>query len=227
VNLPNLLLRALAAALALTWLVLPGFGLIDLAFAWVPDWPQVLEAGWGAFFTFLVGAPFALIAVRPTSLRTASVLITVAAVTLAMSAFLADELGLLALAAAIALEVTSVGLLGRALLDRPLEIQASVRLLLLALVGAVPGLVYSIWMYGLNREGRSDADITNGIDHYSATRSFGGDLVWRRRNSVSEASCGESAPPIQLPVVSHPRESAIGVGGRRAGREGALDHRRP
>jgi hypothetical protein len=211
-NRPNLLLRALAAAFALSWLVLPGFGLIDLAFAWAPDWPQVLEAGWGAFFTFLVGAPFVLIAVRPTSLRTAGVPITVAAAALAISAFLADELGLLALAAAIALEVAAVGLLGRALLDRPLELRASMRLLLLALAGTVPGLVYSIRMYGLNREGRFDADITIGIDHYAVQGALGVAIIasamvaalWPEGRRAIGTAAGASAAYLGLVSLAWP-----------------------
>ena len=53
---------------ALVWLV-PGFGAIDLTVTWDPEWPQVLEAGWGVFFTFLVAAPFVLVAVRPSAAR--------------------------------------------------------------------------------------------------------------------------------------------------------------
>ena len=39
-----LAVRVLAVLFALTWLVLPGFGLIDLSVSWDPDWPVVLEA---------------------------------------------------------------------------------------------------------------------------------------------------------------------------------------
>ena len=37
-------LRLLALVLSLSWLVFPGFGLIDLSETWDPDWPVVLEA---------------------------------------------------------------------------------------------------------------------------------------------------------------------------------------
>jgi hypothetical protein len=40
------MLRATAGLFAVSWVVLPGFGAIDLAVTWSADWPQVLEAGW-------------------------------------------------------------------------------------------------------------------------------------------------------------------------------------
>ena len=40
-------LRAIAGLFALSWIVVPGFGAIDLAVTWSSDWLQVLEAGWG------------------------------------------------------------------------------------------------------------------------------------------------------------------------------------
>ena len=57
--------RLLAGLFAVGWLVFPGFGAIDLSVTWDADWPQVLEAGWGLFFTVIVGAAFALVALRP------------------------------------------------------------------------------------------------------------------------------------------------------------------
>ena len=59
------MVRALAVLFALTWLVLPGFGLIDLSVTWDPDWPVVLEASWGVFMTVLVGGSFLAVALRP------------------------------------------------------------------------------------------------------------------------------------------------------------------
>ena len=48
----------------MTWFVFPGFGLIDLSVTWDPEWPQVLEAGWGLYMTLLVGVPFTVMAIR-------------------------------------------------------------------------------------------------------------------------------------------------------------------
>jgi hypothetical protein len=47
--------RLLATFFAPTWLLLPGFGLIDLSVTLDADCPVVLEAGWGVFMTVLVG----------------------------------------------------------------------------------------------------------------------------------------------------------------------------
>ena len=57
--------RLLAGLFAVGWLVFPGFGAIDLSVTWDADWPQVLEAGWGLFFTVIVSAAFALVALGP------------------------------------------------------------------------------------------------------------------------------------------------------------------
>ena len=65
--------------LAASWFLLPGFGIIDLTVTWNPDWPQVLEAGWGLFISFFVGIPFAAIALRPVPPRAAAVQLYVAA----------------------------------------------------------------------------------------------------------------------------------------------------
>ena len=44
----ELLLRAFAVLFAFSWIVLPGFGAIDLSVTWDPEWEQVLEAGWAS-----------------------------------------------------------------------------------------------------------------------------------------------------------------------------------
>ena len=84
-------LRVLAGLFAVSSVVLPGFGAIDLSVTWSSDWPQVLEAGWGLYATVLVGAAFALVAVRPRRSRPAVAQLVVATVALAVSAPAADE----------------------------------------------------------------------------------------------------------------------------------------
>ena len=74
-----IVVRVLAVLCALTWLVLPGFGLIDLSVTWDPDWPVVLEASWGLFMTVLVGGSFLAVAVRPSRAAPATVTLLVAA----------------------------------------------------------------------------------------------------------------------------------------------------
>ena len=57
----EILLRVLAGVFALSWLGLPGFGLIDLSVTLSPDpsWQGVLEAGWGLYMTAFVGVVYA------------------------------------------------------------------------------------------------------------------------------------------------------------------------
>jgi hypothetical protein len=166
-------LRFLAGIFALTWLVLPGFGLIDLAVTWSPDWPQVLEAGWGLYFTFLVGAPFVLIAIQPERIAVAVIQLVVAALVLGVTAVVADEPQLWWVPLAIAVETAVLAWLAPMRLPTPDELSPSVPMLAIALVGVVPWSVYALAMYGANREGRADSDITNGIDHYSVQGALG------------------------------------------------------
>ena len=86
----------LCGVLDFCWIVLPGFGAIDLAVTWSPDWPQVLEAGWGLYFTVLVGAPFASSpAARPRAAATGVPQLALAAAALAVSGVAARETGAL------------------------------------------------------------------------------------------------------------------------------------
>ena len=173
--------RAIASLFAVSWIVLPGFGAIDLAVTWSSDWPQVLEAGWGLFSTVIVGAAFVLLAVRPRRSKSVALQLALATVTLAASAVVADEGRLLWFAAALALETAIVSGLSRRLWrdgpDSGGRIDLSRPLLLLAAIGAAPWLAYALDMWALNREGRVDADITIGIDHYSMQGALALSLV--------------------------------------------------
>lgn len=62
---PFVAVRALALLFALSWLIIPGFGLIDLSVTWSPDWPVMLEAGRGLFFSVFVGLAFLVVALFP------------------------------------------------------------------------------------------------------------------------------------------------------------------
>lgn len=172
VNGRQIAVRTLAGLFAVSWIVLPGFGAIDLSVTWSADWPQVLEAGWGLFFTVLVGAAFVLVAVRPRASMPAVLQLMVATVVLAVSAVVGEEIRLFWLVAALALQTAIVGGLSRRArregtdtrVPRP---RVSRLLLLLAGVGVVPWLAYALHMWTLNREGRLDSDFTLGVDHYS------------------------------------------------------------
>jgi hypothetical protein len=163
--------RALAALVAASWIVVPGFGAPDLAVTWNEDWPQVLEAGWGLFATVIVGAAFVLVAVRPRASSRVAPQLVLAAVALALSAAIAREGRLLWFAAALALETAAVVALCRRIRPdgRPTggRLDPSGPLLVLAVVGAGPWLAYALDLWALNRAELVDADLTLGIDHYS------------------------------------------------------------
>jgi len=163
--------RAFSGLFALSWLVLPGFGVIDLSVTWNADWPQVLEAGWGLFATVIVAAAFVLLAVRPRAATAGTAQLLVATLCLAVSAVAANETRLFVLVALLGLQTAIVGGLGEAWRERieplhPLS-QFSRSLFLVAVAAAVPWLSYALHMWQLNRENRSDGDVSLGIDHYS------------------------------------------------------------
>ena len=165
--------RLLAGLFAVGWLVFPGFGAIDLSVTWDADWPQVLEAGWGLFFTVIVGAAFALVALRPRGPMPAAAQLVVATVALAISAVVAREDKLFAFVALLALQTAMLGWLLRGASEavtNSTRVQSSGisrSLLAVGAVGLVPWLAYALHMWALNRDERSDSDITVGIDHYS------------------------------------------------------------
>ena len=174
--------RLLSGLFAVTWLVLPGFGLIDLSVTWDAEWPQVLEAGWGLFATVIVGSCFGLLAVRPRASMPAAAQLVVATGSVAVSAVAASETGLFALGALLALQTVIVGGLLRGAWSDGTELWAPLArvsrpLLLVAGAGAIPWLSYALHMWSLNREGRGDGDVTIGIDHYSVQGALGLVLV--------------------------------------------------
>ncbi len=164
--------RVLSGLFAVSWLAFPGFGLIDLSVTWNADWPQVLEAGWGLFATAIVAAAFVLLAVWPRAATAGTAQLVVATVSLAVSAVAAKETSLFVLVALLGLQTAIVGgPLAKALRkgtdpSRPWS-QFSRSLFLVAAAAVVPWVSYGLHMWALNRENRSDSDITLGIDHYS------------------------------------------------------------
>ena len=162
----------LSGIFAFGWIVLPGFGAIDLTVTWDPDWPQVLEAGWGLFFTVVVGVPFVVAAARPRAASPGVAQLAVAAIALAVSAVVAREPGVLVLAAAVVLGAAVVRDLTRDV-PRPRRRGLSMPLLALGAIGAVPWLAYALDMWALNRQELVEADITNSIDHYSVQGALG------------------------------------------------------
>lgn len=170
----SLVLRVLAGLFALSWIVFPGFGAIDLSVTWDADWPQVLEAGWGLFFTVLVGAAFAAVAVRPGASAPPVAQLAVATLALAVSVVAAREAPLAWVPVVLAVEAMAVAwLAGTSLRAWTVSRGASMPMLALAAIGVVPWLAYALDMWSANRDERLDSDITNGIDHYAVQGALG------------------------------------------------------
>ena len=158
--------RVLALLFAAAWLVLPGFGLIDLSVTWTPGWPVVLEAGWGLLFTVLVGGAFLAIVVVPRRAAPAVVQLLVVAAALAVSAAIALEGPAFALAAAVALEALIFLNVPERERIWPTPLVVWRPLALVAALGIIPWCVYARQMYASNRQDLAD-DITIGVDHYA------------------------------------------------------------
>ncbi|HEX6725290.1 MAG TPA: hypothetical protein VF073_08575 [Gaiella sp.] len=168
------LVRVLAALFAVSWIVLPGFGVIDLSVTWSSEWPQVLEAGWGLFFTVLVGFAFVAVAVRPYSSGPPVAQLAVAALALAVSVVAAREAPLVWVPVALMVETVVVAwLAGTSWRAWTASRGASMPMHALAALGVVPWLAYALDMWSANRDERPDSDITNGIDHYAVQGALG------------------------------------------------------
>jgi hypothetical protein len=167
--------------------------------------------------TLFVGVPFTVIAIRGRAFLQAVVAqLYVAVGALIVSAIVASEWPLVLWARVIALETMII-----AGLPSPRRFNLSARptkLLMVPLVlGAIPWMVYAVAMWDLNRPDRPDADITVGIDHYSAQGAYGLALLglvtlaalWPAPRLLAATRAGLSA--VYLGVVSwawHPTQGA-------------------
>jgi hypothetical protein len=170
-----LAVRIVAAFFALTWLVLPGFGLTDLSVTWDPDWPVVLEASWGLFMTVLVGSPFVAVALAPHRTAPAQATLVVAFATMLVAVVAGLEMPLLLFVGLLLVEAAVVAALLPAR-ERvlPLDRSSSVPLLVVAGLGVVPGILHAERMFASNRRdaGVIIGDLTMGVDHYAVQGAF-------------------------------------------------------
>ena len=207
--------RALAGFVALTWLVFPGFGLIDLTVTWDPEWPVVLEASWGVFMSVLVGGSFLAVAVAPgrTAPAQATLLVTLATWLVAAAAGL--EWPLLGYVALLALQVVAVGALLPAREPlRPVTWSVSRPLLVVAALGVVPWVLHAERMFASNRRdaGVVIGDVTNGVDHYAVQGALALALpvlallaaVWPRGRCLLGLGVGLCAGYVGLVSVAFP-----------------------
>jgi hypothetical protein len=156
--------QALALIFAASWITFPGWAGPDLIASWSPDWPRVLEGGWGVFSAVVVAVPFAMLALGRTS-RAPIVQLAVAASAYAVSAAAGREPQLLWLAAGLALETLLVVPLARR--GARIALAPSKPLLLLGAAGGAAWIVYAVDMWSANRHDADPPDVTMGIDHYA------------------------------------------------------------
>lgn len=95
--------RLAAALFAVSWAVLPGFGVIDLSVTVQParEWQSsvAVNAGWGLLTTVLLGGAFAWTALRPLQFAVAAVQIVAVAIALTVAAVAGSESGAFVLGA--------------------------------------------------------------------------------------------------------------------------------
>jgi hypothetical protein len=171
----NGIARGAAVLFALTWLIRPGWGVIDLSVSWSAAWNPVLSGGWGLFFSVLVAAPFLVVAVRPGAAAPAVWTILVAAGSLLVAAVLSLEPQIVGLLVWLLLGVAAVAFAPVVERWHPMTPSPRLRGVTLAVVAVTgaPWLAYAWTMAGRNRENRPETDFSSGIDHYSVQAALG------------------------------------------------------
>lgn len=211
--------RILATLFALTWLVLPGFGLIDLSVSWDDDWEVVLEASWGVTMTVLVGGSFLAVAVRPRRPLAPAVVLAVTLATWLVAVVAGREGPLLWCVTQLTAEAA---VLLAVLPDRPrwrpVTWSVSPALLAVAALGAVPWSVHAAGMWRANRRGAGVAlgEVTNGVDHHAVQGALALSLVvlpllaacWPEGRRWLGTSAGACAGYVGLVSVAFPGEWA-------------------
>jgi hypothetical protein len=165
----TIIVRLVAVLFAVTWLVFPGFGLIDLSVTWDRDWPVVLEASWGVVMTVLVGGSFLAAAATPRRTAPAQMTVLVTLATWLVAVVVGLEWQLLGYAVVLALEVVAMGALLRARERVRPSWSVSRPVLVVACLGVLPWLLHADRMLTGNRRGAGVVigDVTMGVDHYA------------------------------------------------------------
>jgi hypothetical protein len=172
-------LRVLLVLCTLTWWVLPGMGVIDLSVTWDPEWPVVLEAGWGLLFTVGLGLPFLVAAIRPGLARPALLQLYVVTASLLVGAIAGLEPQSWWIFVALAVEIPLVHAVAppKGAPAIPRRTRPHLPLLALAAIAAPAALSYGWDMARHNRLSLLTSDITNGVDHYSVQAALAVALV--------------------------------------------------
>ena len=157
--------RILLVLCTLTWWVLPGMGVIDLTVTWDPEWPVMLEAGWGVLFTVGIGLPFLVTAIRPRLASASLAQLYVVAGALLIGCLVGVEPQAWWIFAMLAIELPLLHHVAR---GSTLGARSLSPIMLgCAVVAAFPALGYAWDMTVQNRRSLITSDITNETDHYA------------------------------------------------------------
>jgi hypothetical protein len=169
----SLLVRGVALVMALTALVWPGFGLIDLSDTWSASGQPVLAGGWGLFFTVLVAVPFLVVVARPSRAAASIWTLWIACASLLLAALWSLEPHLLVLLLWLTLGTAAVAFPSVVERWHPLRLRLQVVPLAVISVTSAPWLAYAWLMAANNRQNRIDTDFTTNVDHYSLQAAMG------------------------------------------------------
>jgi len=210
--------RVVAVLCAVTWLFLPGYGLIDLGVTWDPDWAVVLEASWGVTMSVLVAGSFLALAVAPRRPAPAAVVLGVVLASWLVAVVVGLEPELLLLVGILAVESAVCARLvwklpGREAL-RPAGWDVRWPLLVVAAAGVVPLLVHAERMFRGSRRsaGETINELTMDVDHYTVQGAWALSLpvlallaaCWPRGRAQLGASVGLSAGYVGLVSFAFP-----------------------
>lgn len=161
----NVLLRAWALVLAVLWSV-PGFGVIDLLFSWNPEWPVMVEAGWGLFVSFGLTLPLLVVVVSPPRAGAALRHLVVAAAALVAAVVVGRETEAWWMLLVTAVSVATVFALARRVPPAPAPLGGRSPALVALAAVAVPFALAYAWQTTTAGWDGPPADITNDVDHY-------------------------------------------------------------
>lgn len=167
------LVRGVALVMALTALVWPGYGLIDLSDTWNADGQPVLAGGWGLFLSVLVAVPFLVVVVRPNRAAPSIWTLWTACSSLLLAALWSWEPQLLVLLLGLTIGTAAVAFPSVVERWHPVRLRLQIVPLAVIMVTGAPWLAYASQMASNNRQNRIDTDISVNVDHYSMQAAMG------------------------------------------------------
>jgi hypothetical protein len=210
--------RVVAVLCAVTWLFLPGFGLVDLSVTWDEDWAVVLEASWGTFMTVLIGGSFLAVAVTPRRPAPALVTLGVSLATWLVALIVGLEPTLLLFVAILTVEASLITWLLRGLPARealrPSGWAVHRPLLVVAAAGVIPWSWHAERMLRASRRdaGETIGELTMNVDHYTVQGAWALSLpvlavlaaCWPRGRAQLGAGVGVSAGYVGMVSSAFP-----------------------